>query len=201
MVSAGFYGLIIYLIAKKVKNKWIKYISCTLLSVLILLIGLSRIYLGVHYPSDVIGGFLVSIIYLIMIVNIIKPILNLEEDENMKKKVKKIRNSFKYAFQGIISAFRTETNMKIHFIIMMLVIIAGVIFDLNAIEWIICIILFGLVISLELINTAIETTVDLAMPDINEKAKLAKDIAAGAVLVSAIVSVIVGLIIFIPKLI
>ena len=72
MVSAGFYGLIIYLIAKKVKNKWIKYTSCTLLSVLILLIGLSRIYLGVHYPSDVIGGFLVSIIYLIMIVNIIK---------------------------------------------------------------------------------------------------------------------------------
>ena len=84
---------------------------------------------------------------------------------------------------------------------MMLVIIAGVIFDLNAIEWIICVILFGLVISLELINTAIETTVDLAMPEINEKAKLAKDIAAGAVLVSAIVSVIVGLIIFIPKLI
>ena len=201
MVSAGFYGLIIYLIAKKVKNKWIKYTSCTLLSVLILLIGLSRIYLGVHYPSDVIGGFLVSIIYLIMIVNIIKPILNLEEDENMKKKVKKIRNSFKYSFQGIISAFRTETNMKIHFIIMMLVIIAGVIFDLNAIEWIICVILFGLVISLELINTAIETTVDLAMPEINEKAKLAKDIAAVAVLVSAIVSVIVGLIIFIPKLI
>ena len=115
--------------------------------------------------------------------------------------MKKIRNSFKYAFQGIISAFRTETNMKIHFIIMMLVIIAGVIFDLNAIEWIICVILFGLVISLELINTAIETTVDLAMPEINEKAKLAKDIAAGAVLVSAIVSVIVGLIIFIPKLI
>ena len=84
MVSAGFYGLIIYLIAKKVKNKWIKYTSCTLLSVLILLIGLSRIYLGVHYPSDVIGGFLVSIIYLIMIVNIIKPILNLEEEENKK---------------------------------------------------------------------------------------------------------------------
>lgn len=201
MVSAGFYGLIIYLIAKKVKNKWIKYTSCTLLSILILLIGLSRVYLGVHYPSDVIGGFLVSIIYLIMIINIIKPILNLEEDEIMKKKVKKIRNSFKYAFEGIISAFRTETNMKIHFIIMMLAIIAGVIFNLNALEWIICIILFGLVISLELINTAIETTVDLAMPEINEKAKLAKDIAAGAVLVNAIVAVIVGLIIFIPKIV
>lgn len=201
MVSAGFYGLIIYLIAKKVKNKWIKYTSCILLSILILLIGLSRVYLGVHYPSDVIGGFLVSIIYLIMIINIIKPILNLEEDEIMKKKVKKIRNSFKYAFEGIISAFRTETNMKIHFIIMMLAIIAGVIFNLNALEWIICIILFGLVISLELINTAIETTVDLAMPEINEKAKLAKDIAAGAVLVNAIVAVIVGLIIFIPKIV
>ena len=66
---------------------------------------------------------------------------------------------------------------------------------------IICIILFGFVIALELVNTAIELTVDLAMPEIHPKAKAAKDIAAAAVLVSATCSVIIGLIIFLPKII
>ena len=83
---------------------------------------------------------------------------------------------------------------------MLLVIIAGIILKITQAEWIVCIILFGFVITIELINTAIETTVDIAMPNINEKAKLAKDISAGAVLISAIISVIVGLIIFIPKI-
>ena len=111
-----------------------------------------------------------------------------------------IINSFKYAFNGIYLAFQKERNLKIHFIIMLLVIVAGIIFKISAFEWIICIILFGLVISLELINTAIETTVDIAMPEINEKAKIAKDVAAGAVLVSTISAVIIGLIIFVPKI-
>ena len=60
--------------------------------------------------------------------------------------------------------------------------------------------MFGFVITTELINTAIEATVDIAMPSKNEKAKLAKDIAAGAVVISAITSAIVGLIIFVPKI-
>ena len=115
-------------------------------------------------------------------------------------KRKHIINSFKYAFSGIYAAFKKERNLKIHFIIMILVVIAGIILKISAFEWIICIILFGLVISLELINTAIETTVDIAMPEINEKAKIAKDVAAGAVLVVAISAVIIGLIIFVPKI-
>ena len=113
---------------------------------------------------------------------------------------KNILNSFKYAFSGIYLALKKEKNMKIHFIIMLLVIIAGIIFKISSYEWIMCITQFGIVISLELLNTAIETTVDIAMPEINEKAKIAKDIAAGAVLVSAISSIIIGLIIFMPKI-
>ena len=211
MVSMAFYGLIIYLIWKMVKNKKIKYISCGILAILIPMIGFSRIYLGVHYASDVIGGFPISIVYLLLYTNITRSILQLKKEKKnnmknkgkmieLKRKRKKLRNSFKYAFEGIVEAYKTEQNLKIHFFIMTLVIIAGFIFKISAMEWMVCLLLFAIVISLELVNTAIETTVDIAMPEINEKAKYAKDIAAGAVLFSAIISVIIGLIIFLPTI-
>lgn len=114
--------------------------------------------------------------------------------------MKKLINSFKYAICGIVTAMKRERNLKIHIIIMLLVIISGFIFNISTIEWIICIILFGLVISAEMFNTAIEITVNIAMPEKNEKAKNAKDISAGAVLITAIVSAIIGLIIFVPKI-
>ena len=69
MVSMAFYGYLIYLIYRFVKNKYLKWISIVLLSLLICLIGISRIYLGVHYTSDVLGGFLVSISYLILFIS------------------------------------------------------------------------------------------------------------------------------------
>ena len=114
--------------------------------------------------------------------------------------MKKLLKSFKYAFDGIYTGIKEEQNMKIHITIMILVIIFGIMLKISKTEWIICIILFGLVISMELINTAIENTVDLVTKEKNEQAKIAKDVAAGAVLVSAIVAVIIGLIIFVPKI-
>ena len=118
----------------------------------------------------------------------------------MISKTKKLINSFKYAIEGIISSFKTERNMKIHIFIMILVIIAGIILKISALDWIILVIMFAVVISAELFNTTFETVVDMITKERNEKAKLAKDIAAGAVLVLAIGSIIVGLIIFIPKI-
>lgn len=109
-------------------------------------------------------------------------------------------NSFKYAFEGVVSAFKTERNMKIHTAIMFLVIIAGILFKINRYEWIMCIICFAIVIGGELCNTAIEIVVDMVMPYKNEKAKAAKDIAASAVLVLAICAAVIGLIIFVPKI-
>ena len=114
--------------------------------------------------------------------------------------MKKLIYSFKYAFEGIFTGFKQEQNMKIHVAIMLLVIILGVVLKISALEWIICIILFGVVISAELFNTAIEQTVNIAMPEINEKAKIAKDVSAGAVLIIAISAAIIGLIIFVPKI-
>ena len=119
----------------------------------------------------------------------------------MKRELKKRINSFKYALEGIIVTFKSEMNMKIHIAIMIVVIIAVAILKINSSQWKTCIILFSLVIAGELFNTAVEAVVDMVMPEFHPKAKLAKDAAAGGVLVLAIGAVIVGLIIFIPKLI
>jgi len=113
----------------------------------------------------------------------------------MKKRIQ----SFGYAIRGIREVFGTETNMKIHIGITLLVIICGVVFSISLIEWIFCLLCIGLVIGAEMINTAIENVVDLASPEQHPLAGKAKDIAAGAVLICAIISVVIGLLIFVPK--
>ena len=116
-------------------------------------------------------------------------------------KNKKLLNSFKYAFVGIASALVKERNMKIHVTMMTLVILLGVFLKISIGEWFICIACFGVVIGGELFNTAIEQVVDIAMPEKDPRAKLAKDVSAGGVLVFAIASAIIGLLIFVPKII
>ena len=119
----------------------------------------------------------------------------------LRVKTKKLINSFKYAIQGFLMSFRKERNMKIHFFIMIAVIFLGFLLKISKAEWVICIILFGIVIAGEMFNTAIETTVDIAMPQKNPKATIAKDVSAGGVLILAITSAVIGCMIFIPKII
>ncbi len=120
---------------------------------------------------------------------------------NPRQEYKKLINSFKYAIEGIISSFKTERNMKIHVLAMTVVIALGFFFKLDKIEWCFIIIAIASVISAELFNTAIETVVDIVSPERNPKAKLVKDIAAGAVLVVAIGAAIIGFIILGPRVI
>ena len=112
--------------------------------------------------------------------------------------VHRLFKSFGYAFNGILTALR-EQNMRIHFISAVTVIIVGLFTGLTISEWLIILLVITLVIGAEMINTAIESVVDLSSPEIHPLAKQAKDVAAGAVLVFALASVIIGLLIFLPK--
>ena len=109
-----------------------------------------------------------------------------------------ITESFGYAFEGIWTGIRNERNMKIHCLAIIFVTLAGTMFQISAVEWCICLLLFGLVAALELVNTAVEAVVDLVTEEKKPLAKIAKDTAAGAVLFAAIISVIIGCIIFLP---
>jgi diacylglycerol kinase (ATP) len=108
--------------------------------------------------------------------------------------------SFHYAVEGIVLALEENQNLRIHFIVAVLVMIASIIFDISRYEMGILGVMILLVISAEMINTTIETMVDLITNEHRKEAKIAKDVAAGMVLVNALGSVIVGLIIFIPHI-
>lgn len=106
--------------------------------------------------------------------------------------------SFKYAFQGLNFALKKEPNLKFHFFVGLMVIFSGVFLRISRTDWILVIILIGLVISVELTNTSVEKVVDAFTDKSHPGAKLAKDISAGAVLTVALVSAVAGLIIFLP---
>ncbi|MDR5586644.1 MULTISPECIES: diacylglycerol kinase [Clostridium] len=115
-------------------------------------------------------------------------------------KFKKVLDSFNNAINGIIETVRTERNMKIHLIVALLILIACFFFDVTKYEFLILAITITMVISAEIINTAIEAVIDLKANYYHPLAKIAKNAAAGAVLVTAINAVLVGYIIFWDKL-
>jgi len=192
-IAITFYGFLLYLVMKDKKVSYRKLKEGVLLF-LIITIPLSRLILGVHYLTDVLGGITLGLAYLFFLIIMYESnFLKDKEDET------KLIFSFKYAFEGIITTIKEERNMFIHFLIAIIVVITGVYVRLSLNEWLICLLLFALVFSLELINTAIENTVDLVTTKKNKKAKIAKDAAAGAVLIAAIFASIIGIIIFLPK--
>jgi len=109
--------------------------------------------------------------------------------------------SFGYAFNGIRLLTKGEHNAWIHCFVTICVIIAGIFFKLSGTEWIAIVIVIGMVLAAEAINSAIEVLSDYVSPNYNQAIKRVKDLSAGAVLLTAIAAAITGLIIFIPKLI
>lgn len=108
--------------------------------------------------------------------------------------------TFKHAVNGLVKVFSSEKNFRIHLIVMILVITAGLLLSIKTNEWLILILTFISVCVTEIINTALEYLCDFVSPQYNDKIKAIKDISAGAVLLTAAGSVAVGLIIFLPKL-
>lgn len=108
-------------------------------------------------------------------------------------------SSFKYAFSGIRFLVKTQPNVWIHMAVAITAISLGFYLNIDRTEW--CLILFaiGLVLTAETFNTALEALTDLVSPNYNEKAKIAKDVAAAAVLISCITAAVIGLIVFGPK--
>ncbi|MGL4606963.1 MAG: diacylglycerol kinase family protein [Eubacteriaceae bacterium] len=113
---------------------------------------------------------------------------------------RKIKKSFSYAIEGIKYTLSTQHNMRIHLSIAILVILVGFAFKISSSEWLAIVIVIGFVFMLEIINTTIETLVDLYTEEYHDLAKIAKDTAAGAVMVAAMMSICVGSIVFLPKI-
>ena len=108
--------------------------------------------------------------------------------------------SFRCAFRGIVYIFKTERNFKFHVMFSLLVLLCSLILNLSCVELSVILIMIAVVLTLEIINTIIENIMDFLCKDYNLNIKIIKDMSSGAVLVSAFISVIVGLLIFIPKI-
>ncbi len=103
---------------------------------------------------------------------------------------------FDHAWEGIVRAVRTQRNMRFHALAAVAVVVAGVLLRVGVVEFVVLLLAISLVMAMELVNTAVEAVVDLASPDFHPLAKIAKDAAAGAVLVASIGAAIVGTVIF-----
>lgn len=123
-----------------------------------------------------------------------------QKKQKARARRQSVADSFGHAFEGVLTGVLEERNMKIHCVMAALVVFFGLVLHISVTEWCICFILFGLIMGLELVNTAIEAAVDLATQEYHPLAKRAKDTAAGAVLIASIMAAVTGLLIFIPRL-
>lgn len=128
------------------------------------------------------------------------PVAESEDGKSAIMRAPSLLASFAYAMQGVAHALRTQRNFKIHVAVTLVVLVAGLALGLGADQWAVLVVVIGLVLQAELFNTAIEAIVDHVSPEFHPLAKVAKDCAAGAVFVSAIIAVVTGLLILGPRL-
>ncbi|MFT3703836.1 MAG: diacylglycerol kinase family protein [Agriterribacter sp.] len=109
--------------------------------------------------------------------------------------------AFKYAFTGIVSFFKKDINGQLELMAAIVAIAAGWFFHISGLQWVTVLLCTGSVLTLEMINTSIEKLCDMIQPEYHPQIKIIKDVAAGAVLLSAVVSLVIGIIIFYPHII
>lgn len=113
----------------------------------------------------------------------------------------KFIQSLQFAISGIITFFRNERNGQIQLVAAIIVVTLGLVFQIDTKEWLVVVLCILMVVTLEMINTALEKLCDVVHPGYHPQIKIIKDIAAGAVLIAALGSIIIGAIIFVPKII
>lgn len=123
------------------------------------------------------------------------------QDNKRKWKNRDLVSSLEFALTGILTAFKEERNMRKHAVTALVVILAGFVFQVSRIEWLFLLMSIFLVVTFEIINSAIENVVDLASHyHFSMLAKKAKDMAAGAVLVVSLLAAVIGALIFLPRI-
>jgi diacylglycerol kinase len=122
------------------------------------------------------------------------------EIQSTLKIMKRFFRSFKYAFKGIVSAFSGESNCRVQLSVGIVVVLVSAVLGLSPLEWCMILACIGLVISLEMVNSAIEKACDRITRERDDYIRYVKDMAAGAVLWSSIISAVIGAIIFLPKI-
>lgn len=113
----------------------------------------------------------------------------------------RVIKSFACAFEGLKDCLLHEKNFRIQYVIALLIIIAGLSFSISKMEWLVILLCFAVVLCFEIINSAIEKLCDLVCPQFNLTIKKVKDMSASAVLLAAIISFIIGCVIFLPRII
>jgi len=126
---------------------------------------------------------------------------NMQEGKFKKKSFKRFLHSFKFSFEGIKYAVYNEVNIFVMIIMAIIAIVLGIMLKISYVECLVVVLLIGVILSLELVNTSVEAVVDLVTSDKKPLAKVAKDCASGAVSIMSVVAVILGLMIYLPKII
>jgi len=128
--------------------------------------------------------------------------MNLESRDNRKKLgIIRFFRSFKYSFDGLTYAVKNEQSILVMLICLVLTLIFGFFLNITLLEWFFILVSIGLVLGTELLNTAIEATIDLLSPAFNPLAKIAKDTASASVFIYSLIAFIIGCLVFIPNLI
>lgn len=128
--------------------------------------------------------------------------MNLESrDERKKLGLHRFFRSFRYSFQGLSYAARNEQSILVMIIALILTLVFGIFLNISLLEWFFILVAIGLVLGTELLNTAIEATIDLISPNYHPLARIAKDTASASVFIYSFIAFIIGCLVFIPKFI